>query len=74
MILDDQLTALYTKQLQFTDQLCATHNPIEVAAVMMVQALSLYRSVMSETDYNSIVETIAHNRDSVFKFEKAGLQ
>ena len=45
-------------------------NPLEVAAVMMSQALSLYKTVLSEDDYTKIVESIVFSKNKVQKFEQ----
>ncbi len=71
---DDRLFELYSKQLKFVDELCTDYKPMEVAAILMAQALSIYRSGLTEDEYNSMVDTISNNRDKVHTFEKAVLQ
>ena len=45
------------------------NKPLEVAAIMAVQALSIYRTVLSEEDYLKMVESIYNNRFDVKKIE-----
>jgi hypothetical protein len=50
------------------------YDPMEVAAIMMAQSLSIYRTTMSEEDYNRMVDSILSNRDKVQTFGGAMLQ
>jgi hypothetical protein len=74
MITDNQLQELYSKNLAFVDALCGEYDAMEVAAIMMTQALTIYKSAMSEEDYNSMVDIISDSRNKVKTFEKAVLQ
>lgn len=74
MITDDQLQELYSKNLAFVDSLCSEYGAMEVAAIMMTQALTIYKSAMSDEDYNSMVDSISNSRNKVKTFQKAVLQ
>jgi hypothetical protein len=50
------------------------HGAMEVAAVMMAQALTIYKSAMSEEDYNHMVDSISASRDQVKTFERPVFQ
>jgi two-component SAPR family response regulator len=71
---DDQLQELYNNFLEFADSMCAEHGPMEVAAIMMAQALTIYKSAMSENDYNRMVDNISASRDKVKTFERPTFQ
>lgn len=71
---DEKLQELYNKQLMFTDEMAGEYGALEVAAIMMTQALSLYRSALDEEDYNSMVDNISASRNKVHKFEPKFLQ
>jgi hypothetical protein len=71
---DEKLQELYNKQLMFTDAMAGEYGALEVAAIMMTQALSLYRSALDEEDYNSMVDNISASRNKVHKFEPKFLQ
>jgi hypothetical protein len=71
---DDKLQRLYDNFLEFADHMCAEHGPMEVAAIMMTQALTIYKSAMSEEDYNRMVDNISSSRDKVKTFSKPVMQ
>jgi hypothetical protein len=60
--------ALYAKYLQFTNIMLEEYDATEVAAIMITQALSLYRSCMNEEDYQRMVKSIYENRNNVKTF------
>ena len=72
--MDDGLTDLYSKYLVFADEMAQEHNAMEIAAVMMAQALSIYKTALSEDDYNNIVDVMSISRDSVKTFHQSNLQ
>jgi hypothetical protein len=71
---DDKLQRLYDNFLEFTDHMCSEHGPMEVAAIMMAQALTIYKTAMSEEDYNRMVDNISASRDKVKTFQRSVLQ
>lgn len=70
----DRLETLYVKQLKFTDDLCAKYKPMEVAAILMAQALSIYRTGLSDDEYNKMIDTISASRGQVQTFDKVVIQ
>jgi hypothetical protein len=50
------------------------YGGIEVAAIMMTQALSIYKTSMTAEDYNRMVDSISDSRDHVKTFERPNLQ
>ena len=64
----NQLERIYSNYLEFTDHMVGQYDPMEVAAIMMAQSLSIYRTTMSEEDYNRMVDSISDNRDKVKTF------
>jgi hypothetical protein len=71
---DDKLQLLYSNFLEFADHMCVEHSPMEVAAIMMAQSLTIYKSAMNEEDYNRMVDKISSSRDKVKTFSKPVLQ
>lgn len=63
--MDDGLTELYTKYLIFADEMAQEHNAMEIAAVMMAQAMSIYKTTLSEEDFNNIVDVMSMSRQTV---------
>jgi len=74
MISDDQLDTLYSEYLTFTDSMAGKYGAMPVAAIMVAQALTIYKSAMSEEDFNTMVDGISASRDQVKTFEKVVLQ
>lgn len=74
MMSDDQLQELYDNYLDFTIQLLNQHNALSVAAIMMTQALSIYKTAMNEEEYNLMVDNISASRDQVKTFSGPVLQ
>lgn len=44
-------------------------NPLTVAAILLSSSLTLYRSLLSETDYDTIIDHIIERKDSVIKMD-----
>jgi hypothetical protein len=74
MITDTQLEDLYSKFLKFADDMAGEYGAMEVAAIMMTQALTIYKSAMNEEDYNNMVDSISASRGKVKTFERQVLQ
>lgn len=74
MITDTKLQRLYNQYLEFTDHMSAEYGAMEVAAIMMTQALSLYRSSLNEDEYNKMVDMISASRTQVKTFDKPVIQ
>ena len=60
---------LYAKYLQFTSVMMEDYKDIEIAGVMITQALSLYRTVLAEEDYQRMVKSIYERRNDVKTFD-----
>ena len=60
---------LYAKYLQFGGIMLEEYDSMEIAAVMITQGLSLYKTVMSEEDYQRMVQSIYDKRNEVKTFE-----
>jgi len=65
---------IYAKYMAFNNVMLEQHLPLEIAAIMMTQALSIYRTVLTEEDYNKMVDSISDLRDRVHTFEGTNLQ
>ncbi len=60
---------LYQKYMAFNSVMLEEYDAMEIAAVMAIQALTFYRSFMSEEDYQRMVKSIYDQRDEVKTFE-----
>ena len=59
---------LYAKYLQFTSVMMEDYKDIEIAGVMIAQALSMYKTVLEEEDYQRMVKSIYERRNDVNTF------
>jgi alpha-D-ribose 1-methylphosphonate 5-triphosphate synthase subunit PhnI len=57
--LDPELESLYNRQLEFASIMMEQHGAMAVAAIMMTQALSIYRTTLDEIDYHNMVDNIS---------------
>lgn len=64
-----QTEELYAKYLQFTGIMLEDYHSLEIAAVMATQALSLYKTCLTEEDYQRIIKSIYDKRDQVKTFD-----
>jgi hypothetical protein len=71
---DDQLQELYDEYLDFTIRMINDSNALSVAAIMMAQALSIYKTAMNDEAYNAMVDNISASRDQVKQFTGPVLQ
>lgn len=62
---DIGLDDLYQEYWMIHSQKLGTYDPLEVAAVLMAQAMTIYRTVLDEEDYNTIVDDIGRMRGRV---------
>jgi len=73
----DKMQQLYDNYIEFTDHIdhmVGVHGALEVAAVMMTQALSIYRSAMDPDDYDRMVDAISASRSQVKTFDRLPVQ
>jgi hypothetical protein len=51
---------------QITDELMKEgHKPFAIAAIYSMIAMQIYKTTMSEDEYNSMIDFISNNRDKV---------
>lgn len=41
------------------------HNPLKIAAILMAQSLSMYKTMLDQDDYDKMVDSISDMRDKV---------
>ena len=71
---DDKLQELYNEFLEYTSQQVEEYGAMEVAGIMLAQAMSIYRTALDEIDYNKMVDSISASRSKVQKFTPTFLQ
>ena len=64
----DQLENLYQDYWAFhASMIDKDHSPIAIAAILVAQALSIYKTVLEEDEYEQMVDSISNSRDKVMK-------
>ena len=67
---EDSVNDLYEKYMSFMQIMLEEHSLLEIASVLQVQALTIYRSTMSEEDYNKMVDNISQRRNQIQTFQQ----
>jgi len=65
---------LYKKYMSFNEIMLEEYTPMEVAAIMTAQALSLYKTVLSEEEYHKMIDFIYDRKDDVQIFQGPNIQ
>ena len=68
-ITDKDLGKLYENYMKFADKMADKYGVFAIAGVMMAQALSLYKTILSKEDYNLMVDNISDTRENVKSFD-----
>lgn len=71
---DDNIEELYQQIWTLTSQLLLSNSPVAIAAVLSAQAMTIYRTTLTDDEYESIAYTIYNSRDRVKKLESPVLQ
>jgi hypothetical protein len=66
---DARLVELYEKTLLSTVELSVDYDPFEVAGCMMAVSLALYRSGLSNEEYQDMCQTIFERREDITMFK-----
>lgn len=64
-----RLDELFQKQWSVTSIMLEDYRPMEVAGVMIAQALRIYKTLLTEDEFNKMMDNISNSRDKVEKFE-----
>ena len=73
--MEDQLEDLYNSYWEVHNSKIETgHSPLEIAAVIMAQALTIYKTIMSEEDFSELLEKIVDRRHQVRALARVTLQ
>jgi hypothetical protein len=63
----DLTNPLYEKYAGFNEIMLEEYDPLEVAAIMIIQGLGIYKTVLSEEGYDAMVDSISNLREHVRK-------
>lgn len=68
------LEYIYNEVLMVIEKLLIEeHDPLAIAAVFASQAMGLYKTVLSDKDYDSMINSIVDKKDKVQPFESRSL-
>ena len=71
---DNSLEYVYNEVLMVMERLLKEdQNPLAIAAVLASQAMGLYKTVLSEKDYDIMIDSIVDKKDRVLPFEARSL-
>jgi hypothetical protein len=64
---DNELEVLYQKFWEFVSKQMYDYDPMAIAGVMSAQAMTIYKTTMSEENFERIAESIYESRTQVKK-------
>ena len=56
---------LYDKNWKEVEKLCESNDPLIVAGVILAQALKLYKTALSDDDFERMMQTILDSRTEI---------
>ena len=68
-----ELDDLYSKSFAMNVQLSSEYSVVAVASVLLGQAMRLYKTVLSEDEFNRMMETIQDTSADVKPYEAESL-
>ena len=60
-----EFKTLYDKNWDSIEKLCDSNDPLIVAGVIMAQALKLYKTALSDQDFERMMQTILDTRTEI---------
>ena len=71
---DNNLEYVYNEVLIVMERLLKEdQNPLAIAAVLASQAMGLYKTILSDKDYETMINSLADKKDSVQPYEARSL-
>lgn len=69
---EESFKAVYESYLRITNGLIESdHDPLMLAAVLSTIGLSIYRTILNETDYDLMIDAIGNFKDEIKTFENS---
>lgn len=69
---EESFKAVYEAYLRITNGLIESdHDPLMLAAVLSTIGLSIYRTMLNETDYDLMIDAIGNFKDEIKTFENS---
>jgi hypothetical protein len=74
-ISDEDLKSIYDAYFELSDQfILNNYSPLAIAGVMVAQALTIYKTVLSPEEYELVVRMIFESRGEAKEIPKPTLQ
>jgi Trp operon repressor len=70
---EDDMQQVYNRVLTMLSDIVVENDPLVVAAVMMTQAMSIYKTALTPDEYESMITRIYQSRSMVQKFKTESL-
>jgi hypothetical protein len=68
----ENINDVYEVVGRVTATLLEDHDPLALAAVMMVMGMRIYKTVLDPDEYNQIVDDVVSRRDRVIPIDTLG--
>lgn len=68
---DNSLDELYHAYWEVHNEKMNNYTPLEVAAILVTQGLTIYKTVLSEEEYEKMVDSISEQRDRVLEIPES---
>jgi len=69
---EDDVTDVYSVVGRVTATLLEDHDPLALAAVLMVMGMRIYKTVLDPDEYQQIVDDVVSKRDRVVPIDTMG--
>jgi Trp operon repressor len=66
---EDAMQQVYNRVLTMLSDIVVENDPLLVAAVMMTQAMSIYKTALTPDEYESMITRIYQSRSMVREFK-----
>jgi hypothetical protein len=66
---EDAMQQVYNRVLTMLSDIVVENDPLLVAAVMMTQAMSIYKTALTPDEYESMITKIYQSRSMVREFK-----
>ena len=70
--MSEEITDVYDVVGRVTATLLEEHDPMALAAVLMVMGMRIYKTVLNPNEYNQIVDDVFNKRDRVVPIDTMG--
>lgn len=69
---EENVTDVYSVVGRVTATLLEDHDPLALAAVLMVMGMRIYKTVLDPDEYRQIVDDVVSKRDKVIPIDTIG--